>query len=618
MDKEQQAALIVLIEAAIQRKAEPEDIDPTLTARNIVHALDGLSSHWEAIGEGLDFTEYKIMQIADEFPDNDRRLLEVILHWLNSNKHCTWETIVEVVKKLGKDEYIEFINIHKEELKRIILKSKPKPKLIPHCRQLLLKNDTCYEDWWLDRVEFELDPLQRKVSEKDFKHISAVIGKYVPTEWATIGHDLELSEAEIQITKKDYKDDTREQFQQMIYIWIYSNEKRTWKELVNVLRNSKYNIAAADAMIEAARDAMTEAARKRRMQKHEQKQTGTVLPPPETKVNDQDIEQHRSIKKSTTIKLHKILKVADSVSDDDLVEDLADHIKKASLNQTQLKEVMNVIKRLEKYMKEYSDELGDWASKLKTDMEIVQDIKDKLFDRLQKLNKLQNNLKRKEIYAHIIHKESCSFEKNNTSDRQPQDRSETEKKLERVNKEIKTSLTEIDLANTDYKTISNKLDECQEDLNACVDEFEQFQSAMKKRSEGLWYCLYILVIIIAVIFGTIVGGVTAGITAGAPGIIFGLVAGFIVGFIAGGCIGSHVRSWAGTCSTGGCIRSRVRSWAGMYSEITSRIFHRPEKHEHKECKKFIDSCITQLQDNTRNLQEIQDQLNTAKHPYATA
>ena len=333
---------------------------PTLTARNIVHALDGLSSYWKAIGNGLNIPENILRRIAKMFSDNDRRVLEVILHWLSSNQRCSWRNIKHAVYKLEKSKYVERIDTHIVDLKRIFEHHRSGP----HDRQLLPKSDTCYEEWWLKRVEFELDPLSRKIYEMDLKDIYRVINKYDPTKWKITGQDLGLLNSELDKVEID-EHDTETRLQRMISTWIHMYDK-TWQELVNVLRNPNYNKAAADAMIEVARN--------------RPKQQHTGIPSVEKKKyeglhDNQEKEQRRDEKVSATKKLRELLKVASTVSDEDLVEDLAGHLKKANLTQDQLQEVVRAIERLEQTMKEYSNELNEWASKLKKDMETAKKFK---------------------------------------------------------------------------------------------------------------------------------------------------------------------------------------------------------------------------------------------------
>ena len=339
-----------LMNEALPSAAGHDEIDPTLTARNIVHALDGLSSYWKAIGNGLNIPENILLRIAKEYSDDDRRFLEVILHWLSSNQHCSWENIKHVVNELEKSEYVDRIDTHIIDLKGILEHHRSGH----YERQLLPKSVTCYEEWWLKRVEFEPDPLSRKIYEMDLKDIYGVINKYDPTKWKIIGQDLGLLKSELDKIEID-NHNTETRLQEMIPTWFYLDD-RTWQELVNVLRNPKYNKAAAYAMIEVARN--------------RPKQQHTGVPSVEKKKNEglhdnQEKEQRRNEKISATKKLRELLKVASTVSDEDLVENLAGHLKKANLTQDQLKEVVRAVERLEQTMKEYSKELKEWASKLK-------------------------------------------------------------------------------------------------------------------------------------------------------------------------------------------------------------------------------------------------------------
>ena len=560
--------------------AGQDEIDPTLTARNIVHALDGLSSYWKAIGNGLNIPENILMRIANDFSDDDRHFLEVILHWLSSNKRCSWENIKHAVNKLEMSEYVERIDTHIVDWKGILEHHRSGP----HYRQLLPKSVTCYEEWWLKRVEFEPDPLSHNIYEKDLKDICGVINKYDPTKWKIIGQDLALLKSELDKIEID-KHDTETRLQEMIYTWI-NMDGRTWQELVDVLRNPKYNKAAADAMIEVARN--------------RPKIQHTGVPPVEKKKyeglhDNQEKEQRKSEKISATKKLCRLLKVASTVSDEDLVEDLAGHLKKANLTQDQLKEVVRAIERLEQTMKEYSNELKEWASNLKKDLETAKKFKTELNDRHQKLLRLQKHLEQQNETINTkfsdVHKESSFLQKTITRNRLQDHRLETENKLKYVNDEIRSSLTEIEHANTDYTTISYKLNECQIELATCMEEYKRFHSAIEEVSkENLLDWLIYRCIAIGASVGAAVGGVTG--AAGGP-----LVA--LFGVAAGSGLGGQVGLLIGT--------------------LTGSYYYGDQNREQKDqCKKLIDSCascVKELEKNTHELQTIQDQLNDAEKSF---
>ena len=565
---------------ALPRAAGHDEIDPTLTARNIVHALDGLSPYWKAIGNGLNIPENILMRIAKEYSDDDRRFLEVILHWLSSNQHCSWENIKHAVNKLEKSEYVERIDAYIIDWEGILEHHRSGP----HDRQLLPKSDTCYKEWWLKRVEFELDPLSRKIYEMDLKDIHGVINKYDPTKWKIIGQDLALLKSELDKIEID-RHDTETRLQEMISTWI-NMDGRTWQELVDVLRNPKYNKAAADAMIEVARN--------------RPKQQHTGVPYVEEKKykslhDHQEKEKCKSEKISATKKLRELLKVASTVSDKDLIEELASHLKKANLTQDQLKEVVRAIERLEQTMKEYSKELKEWASFLKKDLKTAKNFKRDLTKRNQELERLKEKLEEENETINTklfsdIHKESSFLQKTITRNRLQDHRLETQNKLKHVNDEIQSSLTEIELANTDYTRISNKLNECQIELEKCVMEYKRFHSAIEEvANENLLDWLTYQGAAIGASVGASVGAAVGGVTGSALGPI-GTIAGLGVGVAAGLEIG------------------------GFIGGLTGIIYGARNREQKDQCKKLIDSCVScveELEKQQHELQTIQDQLNDA-------
>ena len=501
--------------------------EQSVTAKNIVYALDGLSSYWCDIGKLLNLPIETLNKIREEFPDNEQRLIDVILHWLNSDSQLLsnkkyWEIIKDVVSKLNKLQYIEIIEIHQEDLQRIPVQGGR------HWKQLLPKHDTCYEDWWLDRVEFEPeslrlknhgsyhvrnlpiigfehDPLKLKVHQADLKDILPVVKKY-PKEWYEIGTYLGIPSEVLKTIEMDYPDTSR-RIIEMLTTWINS-EGSTWENILNAL-----------------------------------------------------IQQEALRKKEAALReLREILSVEDTVSDDDLIGNIGRHIQGANLNTDRLREVVTKLELLEDCMSGYSTLLREWCVALKNDLSTAQEVQARLFDRQQKLKQLQSDLER--------NREEIKAELSRTTNELDQEILETEDKLKYIHEEIEASMKELDYANANYKTISDKLNKCQIELKTCVEDYQKFQTTIKLPPPSVGEQLQRVVL---------TGGILG---------LFGPV--LILGDIITG------------------------------TEMVRRVWEIAFPQDQDErIERLIDSCVEQLEENGRELQGIQDVLNTARHSHGS-
>ena len=194
-------------------------------------ALEGLSSHWHDIGTSLKLPLEKLLQIKEEFVGNDRRFFEVISHCLSNNKD--WVTIKDAVSNLNEPRYIETINVYLKEFWRI-------PVRPGHHKQLLPKYDTCYEEWWLDRVELEPFSLRyTELHENDLKDILPVILKHCPAEWHVIGVMLGMSTGLLATIDLDMPNTSRK-VSEMLEKWIHNKKNCTWRDLIDVLKKLEF------------------------------------------------------------------------------------------------------------------------------------------------------------------------------------------------------------------------------------------------------------------------------------------------------------------------------------------------------------------------------------------
>ena len=414
-------------------------------------AMEGLSSHWHDIGASLKLPSQKLSQIEEEFAGNDRRLFEVISHCLSNNKD--WETITDGVRKLNNPRYIEIINVYREEFWRIPVGPGH------HYKQVLPKHGTCYEEVWLDRVEFEPFPLRyTEVHENDLKDIFAVIMEHCPTKWHEIGLMLGISIVQLGIIDRDMPSTSRKA-SEMVAKCI--NNKCTWGDLIYVLKKLEFI------------------------------QENPDIAPPKNKevqyrsLNDDYIENENSHKKKSTLQeLHGRLNVAGGVS---LISNIGRHIRDADLNLQQMREVVRLIETLEGCMMEYSNNLNTWANDLKQDSETARNVRTKLFTRQQKLELFQSSLekKREKINAEFL----CTAVVSDLY----KERLVTEDRLRYVKEEIKASVKELERANANYWAISNKLNKCQMKLQACVEEYQNLLETLNSLSiarSSWWWSLW--------------------------------------------------------------------------------------------------------------------------------
>ena len=546
-----------------------EQLDRTLTAKNIVYALEGLSSYWYDIGNLLNLPFNILKKIWEEFLDNEQCLIDVILHWLNSDSQLLsnkkyWEIIKDVMRELNKLQYIEIIEIHQEDFQRIPVQGGR------HCKQLLPKRDTCYEDWWLDRVEFEPeslrlknhgichvrslpiigfepDPLKLKVHQADLKDIVPVVKKY-PKEWYEIGMYLGIPSEVLETIEMD-KSDTSRRIIEMLSTWINS-EGSTWENILNALKKIEY--------FQGYHDIMTPLKARSFDDSDKMQQKGEALRKKEAALRG----------------LREILSVEDTVSDDDLIGNIGRHIQGANLNTDRLREPVIKLELLEGCMSEYSTLLREWCVALKKDLSTAQEVHARLFDRQQKLEQLQSDLERnrEEIKAKLsrTYKRQSFFQTSATTNKLDQEILETEDKLKYIHEEIEASMKELDYANANYKTISNKLNKCQIELKTCVEEYQKFQTTIKLPPPSVITVRQLLMAgvvstVLAVLFPTL--------------ILRDIVAG-----------------------------------TGMVHQVYRMAF--PQNQDER-IERLVDSCVEQLEENRRELQAIQDVLNTARHPHGS-
>ena len=413
-------------------------------------ALEGLSSHWHDIGTSLKLPLEKLSHIEKEFVGDDRRFFEVISSYKDE------ETIKDAVSKLNNPRYIEIINVYQKEFWRI-------PVQPGYHKQLLPKYDSCYEEWWLDRVEFEPFPLRyTEVHENDLKDIVAVIMEHCPTKWYEIGLYLGIHKGTLDIIDHDNWDTSRRVIE-MVSVWI-NTKKSTWQDLIYVLKKLKFIQENPDIA----------------PLKNEEVQYRNL--------NDNFIEnvrQHKEAisrkKRSTLQGLCGLLNVAGDVSDEDLIVGMGHHIRDADLNLEQIREVARLLESLEGCMKEHSTTLKTWVVELKQDLETARNVQTKLFTRKQKLEVFQSSLEKKRekiaefsgmsVMSHHLGKE----------------RLETEDKLRYIKEEIKACVKELDRANADYWAISEKLNKCQIELRDCVDEYQKLLEILNSIYPSWWW-----------------------------------------------------------------------------------------------------------------------------------
>ena len=557
------------------------EVDETLTARNIAHALDGLGPYWQEIGKSLKLSEDKLTKTADQFSDNDRRLLEVILEWLLRNKHCSWKTIKEAVCQINMPEYSMIIDIHKTDLKRILAKFKSGP----HYRTKKPRFDTCYEEWWLDQIEFEPDPLKQKIDEeRDFRHIVKVVTNCVPIEWYRIGTELRIPQSMLQIIEADERTTDRKAIK-MLSTWIANDEESTWQVLIDALQTLKFDAAVI---------AMTEIAPKKIMKKkcdmdaesstRKNKKNKTSITNEKQKSND--------TKKLLFKKLRSLLQVDEHITDDELIISLADHLNRANfLNRDHLKEVIRTLESLEKEMSTHSGTLRKWSDDLKKDKDDAWNVMTQLKDRNDKLTELQSDIARKRTaiveQLQKVQKAPNYYLMSARTLQLHQHRIEMENILMIIRNEIQNAIEELNRAHADFVAISKQLNQCQIELKECVKDFEIFQKSMIASKPKV----NLLAITLA---GAALGGsVGAGVGVGA-----GLAAGPL-GAIAGAGVLGIVGAWFG----------------GKGAYYLGTVYNAKKSDEYKDCETMINSCIDAINENRKEISKITHTLNSMEHPW---
>ena len=105
-----------------------------------------------------------------------------------------------------------------------------------HHKQLLPKYDTCYEEWWVDRVEFEPFPLRHtEIHKNDLNDIFTVIMEQCPVKWYEIGLMFGISKALLDAIDLDVPNTNRKVIE-MLAKWINNKKKCMWQDLIDALK----------------------------------------------------------------------------------------------------------------------------------------------------------------------------------------------------------------------------------------------------------------------------------------------------------------------------------------------------------------------------------------------
>lgn len=567
-----------------------KEIDQTLTVKNVVSVLSGIVSHWEEIGSGLHIDRETLNVISVDFGNNSRRLIEVISCWFECEKEPSWPTVIELVHKIEGDAYKLQAVHYCEELRRIL---DHQSTIDRHSKRLVPNFDSSYEDWWLDRIQFETDPLNQELDRKtDLKDIIPIL-KEVATKWFNIGIALEIPKSELDIIDKDYSGTIR-QLTEMITTWINMVELHTWSTLINTLRELKYYKVA---------DSVSEVAFKKINPKH-----ATVTESIPTinwtqmaanraidSVNVASIREQWSDRRSELLgRLRDILGIPSPVSDESLTDNLKSHIRQnENLTQEELKEIVHIVKRIAQEFNEYPAVLTEQVQNLEKDVTDVRKIQGKLHGRKQKLEQCQSDINKEiqridEEMQNVYTKSRNNRTRRNKLNSLVIEMSKANTNLERVRTNISDCIKQLDYAASDYRAISDILNSCQSELKTCLKQYEHL------RNMSHIDLSFLQTVLLATAIGTGLGAVV------------GLVEGPVpitvpANAILGGAIGAI---------------------AGVGTVVLKQIGLMLLKPREREINRILENCKETFEESKRGikqiqkkLDEIQDFLNEAEHPY---
>lgn len=218
-----------------------QEINQTLTVKNIVSILSDIASRWKEIGSFLCIDSEKLEIIGSDCGNSSRCLTEVVYHWLGCEREPNWSTIIRLVREKRGRTYATKTRNYCKELSRILDHQRSTDR---HCKRLVPKFDSSYEDWWLNRIQFETDPLSRELVQKtDLKDVVCCL-KEVATKWYDIGIALEIHKSVLDTIEKNFRRNTIRQLTEMITSWIDTVKQCTWRTLTNTLTQMQLNKAA--------------------------------------------------------------------------------------------------------------------------------------------------------------------------------------------------------------------------------------------------------------------------------------------------------------------------------------------------------------------------------------
>ncbi len=445
--------------------------DSTITPRNVALALSGLSLHWNDIGKSLKVPTKELQQIEIAYTEPEMCLYQVILYWMMHTEVCTWSAIKYVIALIDKEYLLKFDTfIH--NLNYI----KNFAKVGENVKEKLPQLDICYDDDGIKIIQFENNVLRNKIPDKeDLNDIIIIVTDRMPLKWKQIGVQLGVAKGKLDDIGRNCPM-VEDCIIEMIYEW-HRNDKNTWLYLINALQNVQSN-EIAEAITELAKSHNSESMETPSL-KEIKRDKDREKDHRESQKDERDKKQ-----KSTLQKIRTLLQVNEDVSDEDIISDLANHIKHAShLNQENADELMKLIKELADYKQEYAVQLRQQAGTLQNQLEVTSNLGTRLHTNKQNLEMLKKRLSRnkkkisEEFQSHMNPK--SHYDKQKVQTMLDEER-ETDKKLEQVVTKIAHIEENLELVNANYLTISDMLSGCESQLEACIEECSDFQEKLLK------------------------------------------------------------------------------------------------------------------------------------------
>ena len=170
-------------------------------------------------------------------------------------------------------------------------------------------------------------------------------------------------------------------------------------------------------------------------------------------------------------KIRDILFLADSVSDDEVLDKLCTHISYKNPSHQQLNAIAETMEKLGKLSISRSEDLAEQAKQLKKDLEAAKNIRSQLKEEVRELKVMQGTLE--DNLKELEKMEDVSVMK------LKEGHTEVKQQLECVCGKISDCIQQLE-ANADYQSVNEQLTMCRKRINSCKRDLELCKQSTTK------------------------------------------------------------------------------------------------------------------------------------------